>query len=74
MKNVYNSKLNKDSEILASYIRFKESYKPIINQFRDNAIVITDFVTQNQDSISRILSNGKIYSIINKTGDNKWVQ
>lgn len=70
MTNVYNSKLNKDSEILASYIRCKEeSYKPIINQFRDNATVITDFVTQNQDSISRILSNGKIDSIINKTGD-----
>ena len=70
MTNLYNTKLNKDSEILASYIRCKEeSYKPIINQFRDNATVITDFVTQNQDSISRILSNGKIDSIINKTGD-----
>ena len=70
MTNLYNTKLNKDSEILASYIRCKEeSYKPIINQFRDNATVITDFITQNQDSISRILSNGKIDSIINKTGD-----
>tara|TARA_B100002019_G_C21269267_1_gene601217 strand:+ start:2372 stop:3283 length:912 start_codon:yes stop_codon:yes gene_type:complete len=70
MTNLYNTKLNKDSEILSSYIRCKEeSYKPIINQFRDNATVITDFITQNQDSISRILSNGKIDSIINKTSD-----
>lgn len=70
MTNLYNTKLNEDSEILASYIRCKEeSYKPIINQFRDNATVITDFVTQNQDSISRILSNGKIDSIINETSD-----
>lgn len=70
MTNLYNNKLNEDSEILASYIRCKEeSYKPIITQFRNNATVITSFVDQNKDSISRILSNGKIDSIINKTDD-----
>ena len=70
MTNLYNAKLNKDSEILSSYIRCKEeSYKPIINQFRDNATVITSFVDQNKDSISRILSNDKIDSIINETSD-----
>ncbi|MAD57132.1 MAG: hypothetical protein CMK44_00985 [Porticoccus sp.] len=68
--DIYNNKLNKDSEILSSYIRCKEeSYKPIINQFSDNATVITDFVTQNKDSIKSILSNDKIDSIINGTSD-----
>ena len=68
MTNLYNSKLNDDSEILASYIRCKEeSYKPIINQFRDNATVITSFVSENQDSIKSILSNDKIDSVIDKT-------
>jgi hypothetical protein len=65
--NLYNTKLNKDSEILASYIRCKEeSYKPIINQFRDNATVITSFVSENQDSINRILNSGKIESTLDK--------
>ena len=68
--NIYNTKLNEDSEILASYIRCKEeSYKPIINQFRDNASIITNFVSENQGSISRILANGKIDDIIDKTDD-----
>ena len=68
MTNLYNTKLNDDSEILASYIRCKEeSYKPIINQFRDNASIITNFVSENQGSISRILSNDNIDSIIDKT-------
>ena len=65
--NLYNTKLNKDSEILASYIRCKEeSYKPIINQFRDNATVITNFVTQNQESIKSILDSGKIEITLDK--------
>tara|TARA_Y100001970_G_scaffold46008_1_gene57864 strand:- start:314 stop:1024 length:711 start_codon:yes stop_codon:yes gene_type:complete len=64
---LYNTKLNKDSEILASYIRCKEeSYKPIINQFRDNATVITNFVTQNQESIKSILDSGKIEITLDK--------
>ena len=56
LTNLYNTKLNEDSEILSSYIRCKEeNYKPIITQFRDNATVITDFVSQNKDSIESIL-------------------
>lgn len=70
MTNLYNTKLNEDSEILASYIRCKEeSYKPIINSFRSNATVITDFVTQNQDSIESILKSGKIESTLDKINE-----
>jgi|TARA_Y100000389_G_scaffold70147_1_gene66842 hypothetical protein len=65
--NLYNTKLNKDSEILASYIRCKEeNYKPIINQFRDNANIITNFVSENQASIKSILDSGKIEITLDK--------
>jgi len=67
MTNLYNTKLNKDSEILASYIRCKEeSYKPIINQFRSNANIITNFVSKNQESIKSILDSGKIEITLDK--------
>lgn len=67
MTNLYNTKLNEDSEILASYIRCKEeSYKPIINQFRDNANIITNFVSENQESIKSILDSGKIEITLDK--------
>jgi hypothetical protein len=64
--NLYNNKLNEDTEIVSAYVRCKEEkYRPIINKLSETM----DIITTNKDDIQRILNSNEIENALNSIGE-----